>query len=82
MDLPKKSLPKREPPKAAPKNPDDIPPRNLQDALDEITRKKEEKAPTTKTEMGKIFKKGGKVGSASKRADGCAMRGKTKGRMI
>ncbi len=25
---------------------------------------------------------GGKVGSASKRADGCAQRGKTKGRMI
>jgi hypothetical protein len=28
------------------------------------------------------FKKGGKVSSASKRADGCAVRGKTKGRMI
>jgi hypothetical protein len=28
------------------------------------------------------FKKGGSVGSASKRADGCAQRGKTKGRMI
>ena len=27
------------------------------------------------------MKKGGKVGSASKRADGCAMRGKTKGKM-
>ena len=26
--------------------------------------------------------KGGKVSSASKRADGCAMRGKTKGRMV
>jgi hypothetical protein len=31
---------------------------------------------------GKPFKSGGKVSSASKRADGCAMRGKTKGRMI
>jgi len=30
----------------------------------------------------KTFKDGGKVSSASKRADGCAMRGKTKGRMI
>jgi hypothetical protein len=32
----------------------------------------------------KTFKKGGKVkmSSASKRADGCAMRGKTKGRMV
>lgn len=28
------------------------------------------------------FKKGGKVSSASKRADGCAQRGKTKGRMV
>lgn len=26
--------------------------------------------------------KGGKVSSASKRADGCAIRGKTKGRMV
>ena len=33
---------------------------------------------------GKGLKKGGKVkaSSASKRADGCAMRGKTRGRMI
>jgi hypothetical protein len=28
------------------------------------------------------YKKGGKVSSASKRADGCAIRGKTKGRMV
>ena len=28
------------------------------------------------------FKKGGKVGSASKRADGCATKGKTKGRFV
>jgi hypothetical protein len=32
--------------------------------------------------MIKKMSSGGKVGSASKRADGCAMRGKTKGRMI
>ena len=30
----------------------------------------------------KNYKKGGSVSSASKRADGCAQRGKTKGRMI
>jgi hypothetical protein len=30
----------------------------------------------------KSFKKGGKISSASKRADGCAIKGKTKGRMI
>ena len=28
------------------------------------------------------MKKGGTVSSASKRADGCAIRGKTKGRMV
>lgn len=34
-------------------------------------------------DVGKIkFKSGGSVGSASRRADGIAMRGKTKGRMI
>jgi hypothetical protein len=32
--------------------------------------------------MGIAMKKGGKVSSASKRADGCAIRGKTKGRMV
>ena len=31
---------------------------------------------------GRGMKKGGKVSSASKRADGCAVRGKTKGRII
>jgi hypothetical protein len=30
----------------------------------------------------KGYKAGGKVSSASKRADGCAIRGKTKGRMV
>jgi hypothetical protein len=28
------------------------------------------------------YKKGGKVSSASSRADGCAIRGKTKGKMV
>jgi hypothetical protein len=28
------------------------------------------------------MKKGGMVGSASKRADGCAVKGKTRGRMV
>jgi hypothetical protein len=51
-----------------------------QDYIDEQTRKKEDKAPTTRTEMGKgklTFKKGGSV-----RGSGCEQRGKTKGRMI
>jgi len=33
-------------------------------------------------EMGNAYKKGGKVSSASKRADGCCTKGKTKGTMI
>jgi hypothetical protein len=37
--------------------------------------KKETPAPVKKA-------KGGMVGSASKRADGCAIKGKTKGRMV
>lgn len=32
--------------------------------------------------QGAGYKHGGKVGSASKRADGCAVRGKTKGKMV
>ena len=40
-------------------------------------RKTKEQA---KTEMG--MKKGGKVSSASKRADGCCIKGKTKGRTV
>jgi hypothetical protein len=31
---------------------------------------------------GREMKKGGVVGSASKRADGCAQRGKTRGKMV
>ena len=30
----------------------------------------------------RAYKKGGKVSSASSRADGCAVKGKTKGRMV
>jgi hypothetical protein len=33
-------------------------------------------------ESEKTYKKGGKVSSASSRGDGCAQRGKTKGRML
>jgi hypothetical protein len=49
-----------------------------QEAMDKETRKREEKAPTTKTEMGRLLKKGGYV----RAADGIASRGKTKGRII
>ena len=36
----------------------------------------------SKEELAVKKAKGGAVGSASKRADGCAIRGKTKGRMV
>ena len=74
---------KKAAPKAPPKNPDDIPPRNLQEAKDEVIRRKEDKAiQDVKKRMGEGFKKGGKVGSASKRADGIAKKGKTRGRFV
>ena len=33
-------------------------------------------------EMGDAYKSGGKVSSASSRADGCAIKGKTRGKMV
>lgn len=44
------------------------------------TDRQKKAAKDIKTAMG--MKKGGSVGSASKRADGCAKQGKTKGRII
>jgi len=44
-----------------------------QDAKDSADRKKI-------SDMG--YKKGGSVGSASKRADGCCIKGKTRGKMV
>jgi len=38
--------------------------------------------PKSNRDITKNMKSGGKVSSASKRADGCAMRGKTKGKMV
>lgn len=52
----------------------------LQEVQDEKMRQKMKTAPTTKTEMGKVFAKGGMTASA--RADGCAQRGKTRGTII
>lgn len=72
--------------KSAPKTPEaqeKAPSKESQQAAkDEAMRLREESAPTTKSEMGKLFKKGGKVASASKRADGIAQRGKTRGRVV
>ena len=43
---------------------------------------KELQAEGVEEERSPTFKKGGSVSSASSRADGCAQRGKTKGRMV
>jgi hypothetical protein len=53
----------------------------------EINRQNEEKKKQKQYEEqdkqeGRGMKKGGKVSSASKRADGCAQRGKTRGKMV
>ena len=53
---------------------------SMQEAKDEEEYQKRKTAPTTKTEMGKGMKKGGMT--ASSRADGCAVKGKTKGRFV
>lgn len=38
--------------------------------------------PKSNRDITKNYKTGGKISSASKRADGCAKRGKTRGRMV
>ena len=50
----------------------------LEEVQDDKDREKTDAAPTTKTEMGQKFSKGGSVSS---RADGIAQRGKTRGKM-
>ena len=52
----------------------------MQDIADKKAAEKAKTAPTTKTEMGKPFAKGGMTASA--RADGIAQRGKTRGTII
>jgi len=54
----------------------------MQEIADRKAAAKAAKAPTTKTTMAKNFAKGGSVSSASKRADGCAQRGKTRGMIV
>jgi hypothetical protein len=57
----------------------------IKSAEQEANEAKDEKKRETrgvKKPLFQKFKSGGKVSSASKRADGCAQKGKTKGRMI
>ncbi len=56
-----------------------------QEEIDELTREiSRSERPEKKAKGGEIKKyaEGGKVSSASARADGCAIRGKTKGRIV
>ena len=56
-----------------------------EDRVKAADAKKEQEARETKDEMKREtrgMKKGGAVSSASKRADGCAIKGKTRGRMV
>jgi hypothetical protein len=50
-----------------------------QEMIDRKAEAAAKKAPTTRSEMGKMFKAGGSV---SGRADGCATKGKTRGKMV
>lgn len=49
---------------------------------DRMMRDMERAYESSRRSMGTRFAKGGAVSSASKRADGCAQRGKTRGRII
>jgi hypothetical protein len=51
--------------------------------IEEMKRKQEPSGGESESKSKPLnYKTGGKVSSASKRADGCAIRGKTKGRMV
>ena len=61
----------------------DAPQSEVEKEMDDFAKRARERAAQRKLEktaMGK--KKGGMVSSASKRADGIAIKGKTKGRMV
>jgi len=59
-------------------------PRRVAKAAVNLVKPKVTKPDTGETTnpMGDKYAKGGKVSSASKRADGCCVKGKTKGRMV
>jgi hypothetical protein len=56
-------------------------------AADEMKAQDKKNPESTQAKINKVtnysgYKKGGKVSSASSRADGCAQRGKTRGKMM
>ena len=52
------------------------------EAEDELNRETRGEFKKNRKPLFRKFKSGGMVGSASKRADGCATKGKTRGRMV
>jgi len=50
--------------------------------LDPISQAKADKKKEQQTTKPKAMRAGGSVSSASSRADGCAQRGKTRGKMV
>ena len=61
-------------------------PSKVMDIINSAFGRKEEASPKytydANSQQYTKMKKGGKVSSASSRADGCAVKGKTKGRMV
>ena len=59
-------------------------PKRMAKAVVNLVKPKTTKPDTGETTnpMGDKYAKGGSVSSASKRADGCAIKGKTRGRML
>ena len=67
------------PPKGGPRKPVELFKEGVQPPIDDDMGSAQ---PGQPGQPKKKMAKGGSVGSASKRADGCAQRGKTKGRMV
>lgn len=66
------------------KDEDYVSPKDRMDMEEQMREEKMQRANDAAYERSRTtsYKKGGSVGSASKRADGCAVRGKTKGKML
>lgn len=81
MDKDKPKAPPPPPPAPKPETPEE---RMVREARQTEATEKGYKEATRPDRLKKVlpFKAGGKVSSASSRADGCAQRGKTKGRMV
>ncbi len=79
MDKPKTPPPPQPPPDPKAETAEE---RMVREAKQDAANQKGYESATKPDRLKKAFKAGGMVGSASKRADGCAQRGKTKGRMV